>query len=243
MARNVTLYTLRERIRELGEIREAYVTNLALDREIESSRLELFDKLVSSASDDYFESTQNVSVTSGTNEYALPSDYYKTIAVDVMRTDGSYVNIERYNKGERNKYSINTISTVHRECSMYRIRGDNLTIIPTPNWTETNGIMHLYVAAPATILYANGAAKDETNAKTTNIDGVSGWDDWIVFDCLIKFVGGKEEGDASQWEGLLAKLNNRIEEMKYRDRGEPDSIRDIEEERYERLVPRYGSSV
>jgi len=237
MARTQTQTQLRQRVRELGELREAYVTNTNLDRELNQSYLELFDKLVSAGSDDYFESTNNISVVADTASYALPTDYYKTIGVDVKLSNGNYVNISRYNKAQRNKYSIYRIGAVSREWAMYRIRGDNMIIVPTPNWTETAGIRHLYVAIPT--LFTEGV--NEATADAATLDGIAGWEDWLVYDCLIKFIGGKEEGDATQWEKMLAKLDQRIDDMKERDRYEPETIRDVDEEETERLWPKYGT--
>lgn len=243
MARNTTLKTLRLRIRELGEIRESYVTNIALDREIESSRLELVDKLVSSGSNDYEYSTANANITSGTNTVALPSDFYKLLGVDVLRSDGSYSNLQRYNWGERNRYNSNSLAAVSREFIRYRINGSSIHLAPTPQYTETNGLLIHYVPVPTSVLYSNGVAQTDAQAANTNIDGIFGWEDWIVYDCLIKFIGGKEEGDSSEWQGLLAKLNNRIEEMISRDRGDPDSIRNTDDELEDAIRYRYGTSV
>lgn len=240
MARNVTLHTLRLRIRELGEIRESYVTNVALDREIESSRLELLDKLVGASTGDYLESNTNISITAGTDTYALPSDFYCALYVDVLRSDNTYANMQQYSTGERNYFSESAVSAVHREYARYRIHADNIKFKPTPQWTETNAVLLTYVPVPDTLLYANGVAKDATDAGTTTIDGIFGWDDWIVYDCLVKFIGGKEEGDASEWQGFLAKLNQRIEEMRYRNRGDADVVRNVEEERVRASRIRYG---
>lgn len=173
----------------------------------------------------------------------MPADFYKVLSVDVKTQSGTeYANMERYSWGERNRLSATSPTGVYRELTKYRIHGDDtIRFKPTPRWTETNSVLLTYVPVPATLLEGDGTAKDETNAKATNVDGVFGWDDWIVYDCLIKFIGGKEESDASEWQGLLAKLNNRIEEMKDRDRGEPDTVRNVDEERRQALTVRYGS--
>jgi hypothetical protein len=239
MARNVRLHTLRTRIRELGEIRESYVTNVALDREIESSRLELLDKLVSAGAGDYLETSTNISIVAGTDTYALPTNFYVALAVDVKTTTGTnYATMKRYSWGERNRLEFG--AGVDRTDTRYRIHGDNIKFKPTPTWTETNSVLLTYVPVPATLLANANTAVNAAVAANTNVDGVFGWDDWIVYDCLIKFVGGKEEGDASEWQGLLAKLNARIEDMRMRDRHEPDTVRNVEDEHYNSIRMRYG---
>lgn len=101
---------------------------------------------------------------------------------------------------------------------------------PTPSWTETAGVRLLYTPTPPRLTY-----------DSDTLDDIANWSDWVVYDVIIKLVGGKEEGDASQFERLLAKLNDRINEMATnRDVGEPDRIRDVDEENAQRLWPRYA---
>lgn len=183
--------------------------------EINQSRLELFDKLVEVGCGDYIESCAYVNIVSGTASYSLPTDYYKTIALDIKTTQGTWASIPHYSMGDRNLYS--DLDSYSREDISYRIRGDYVTFAPTPNWTATNEVRHYYVSIPTDI----NASNSLTNQY---IDGVAGWDDYVVYDCLVKFLGGKEEGDASQWERQLARLDARIEKMRVRDRGAPDSI-------------------
>lgn len=226
MPRTVTLTQVADRIRELGEISTTYVTNAALFTEINQSALELVDKLVSAGSTDYFESTNTQNIISGTSNYSLPADFYKMLGVDILTDNNTYVNVQRYSFGDRNRYNNDPISAVERQRIRYSIRGSNLILVPTPQWTEPNGLRMLYVSSTHGFDTANATP---TNVNST-FDGILGWEDWIVYDCLIKFIGGKEEGDASQWAQLQAKLNARIEEMKIRDRGDPDYIRDIDTE-------------
>lgn len=231
MARTKTLTQIRDRIRSLGEIRSIYVSDDQLREEINQSIAELYDKLVAS-SQDYYEDEQLINVVAGTASYALPSDYYKTIGVDVKRSDNSYQSLRKYNISERNNYDIYGTAGVNREWSLYRVRGGNLTIIPEPNWTEVEGIKHIYIPTPPSL----------TNADDT-FDGIAGWEDWVVYDCCVKIIGGKEEGDASQFERLLGKLNSRIENMAtHRDVGNPDSIRDTDVEDRQRMWPRSTSA-
>jgi hypothetical protein len=208
-------------------VREVYVTDAALTEEINQSIAELYDKLVA-ASPDYFESSQSVDIVDGTASYALPADYYKTLGVDVLRSDNTYIALKKYNLAERNFYD--NAGGVQREFTVYRIRGSNIVLVPTPNWSETSGLRHLYIPAPSRL----------SNDSDT-FDGIAGWEDWVVYDVCIKIIGGKEEGDASQFERLLAKLDARITQMaRSRDVGEPDSIRDVDAEDAERVWPKYA---
>lgn len=185
---------------------------------------------MAAGSDDYYESSNNIDIVAGTSSYALPSDFLKLIGMDVKRSNGEYFSMHRYSKAERNTYSYYRIAAVSREWTQYRIRGNNVVLIPEPNWTETAGVRMLYVPVP-----------DDLSDDSDTLDGVAGWEDWIVYKCLIKFIGGKEEGDPSVWLQLINQLDQRIEDMLMRDRANSDKIRNIEEEESERLWPRFGS--
>lgn len=183
--------------------------------------MELVDKLVSAGASDYFESTNTQNIVSGTASYALPADFYKMLGVDILTDNNTYVNVARYNFGDRNRYNNDPIAAVERQRVKYRIRGANVVLVPTPQWSETNGLRMIYVSS------THGF--DTANTSST-MDGIMGWEDYIVYDCLVKFIGGKEEGDSSQWMQLLGKVNARIDEMKDRDRGDPDYVRDVDTE-------------
>ena len=237
MARTKTTGELMTRIRDLGEIRSSYVTNAMLVREIDQSRLELLDKLIDAGSSDYFESTNYTSIVSGTNTYALPSDHYQTLGMSIKLDNGDYAAMERYSYQDRHVYDSSYSSYIKpfREKYQYRIRGANTILTPTPDFSETNGLLHTYVAVPAAL---NTASTVET------IDGFHGYEDYIVYDVLIKFVGGKEEGDDTTWKELLGKCNARIERMKNkRDRANADQVADVEWPRRGRFRGRWGVSV
>ena len=229
--RTVTTGDLIDRIRNLGEIRATYVTNAVMVQEINQSRLDLYEKLLDAGSVDYFETTQNVNVVTNTASYDLPDRYHTTLGVDVLMDDGDYDTLERYSLQDRNLYSDSL--SYSREDTRYRIRGDYITLYPTPSWTETSGIRHFYVATPTDL---------NTSLTNETIDGFWGWEDYIVMDCLVKFIGGKEEGDATQWEKERAKTESRIERMKRkRDRGNVDTVVNVDWEF--RKKQRWGKSV
>ena len=228
MSRTETVANVEARIRELGELREVYVSPAAMLFEINASYAELHDKLAA-ANNDLFESIRLYDVVSGTDEYLLPLDFYKCTGVDTKRNDGTWCTLESYERPERN--FDNTYKSLSREWSRYRCRGNKLILVPAPTWSQTEGMKLLYIPS----------AKRMT-VTTDTLDGINGWEDWIVYDCLIKFIGGKEDGDARVWQASLERLNARIVTMaKSRDRAEPGRIRDVEEEAAERIWPRHGA--
>lgn len=223
MARNATLKEIKDRVYELGELRPVYVSEIALREEINQSLADLCAQIVQT-DQGYYEKTDVVTVVSGTDSYALPADYFKTLGVDVLQGDGStYVNLRKYNYADRNMFS--TGDGVER--TNYRIRGNFLSLIPTPSWDGT--VRHLY-APTAPKLVGDG----------DTFDGIAGMEDFVVYDCLCKFIGGKEESDASVWMDLRERARQRVlSALKHRDRAEPDRIRDVDQEEA-RVWPRRG---
>ena len=216
--RTVTTGDLIDRIRNLGEIRATYVTDSVLVAEINQSRLNLYEKLVDVGACDYFESNANVNIVTNTASYDLPDRYHTTLGVDVLLSNGDYSTLETYSFNERNFYSDSL--SYDREDTRYRIRGDFINFYPTPDWTQTGGVRHYYVASPTDF---------DTTLTNETMDGFWGWEDFIVYDCLVKFIGGKEEGDATQWEKERSAIEQRIERMKdKRNRGGVDSVVNVD---------------
>lgn len=232
MSRTKTTGNLIDRIRELGEIRATYVTNAALITEIDQSRLELLGKLVEVGACDYFETEQMINVVADTATYNVADNYFSTLAVSVLLDNGDYQPMQRYTMQDQHLLS-DTDATSEREEYRYRIHGNEIRVNPTPDYSLTNGIQHLYVAVPSSL---------NTSLTNETIDGFWGWEDYIVYDCLVKFIGGKEEGDASIWQQMLAKTDARIDALKNRrDSANPDTIANVDYDyRHKR---RWGKSV
>lgn len=120
--------------------------------------------------------------------------------------------------------------------------GFNRTIQPfmpkeQPRWSETTvppglTISVRYIPAPPRLQLGSGQS----------VDGVAGWEEWIVLDACIK-AASKEEGDTSDFRAQKADIEQQIEEMcGDRDAAWPDRVTDIYERReygFTLGVPRY----
>jgi hypothetical protein len=211
----VTFKTIKDRIRELGELRTSFVSDSSLDTEVNQSRLELYDKLISAGANDYFYETQLVNVVADTNSYALSTNFYKALSVEVKNSEGQYLPLFPYSWEE---YGSNESTSCRTETG-YRFKGNYIYFAPTPSWTETNGIAIRYAPVP-----------DALVNPTDTVDGVNGWEDYIVYDVIIKFCA-KDERDARDFKELFGKIDARIEKMKKnRDRKNSSYIRDVDQE-------------
>lgn len=180
--RSITLTTLKRRCRELADMETVtggsndFVDDTELLGMINAS-LGLWHNLITLAVPERYESTQTITAN-GAASYNLPSDYLMTLGVDYQYAAGTHMELKRYLFQERNQYSSgDTFATG------YRLKGDTIVLIPAP----TSGTyLHHYVKCATPL-----ASESDT------IDGVNGWEEWIVYDVASKLLL-KEQSDATQ---------------------------------------------
>ncbi len=224
MALTRTLAQLRTEIRDRGEIRSVYVDDTELTRAINVAYSDFYCFLVDT-NPDWYLSSGTITVVSGTDEYDLntmASDFWKVVGVDV-REGGRWYKMEPFNFGSRNEYQN---SGLNARNARYRIMGSNLRVSPNPSWGGS--IRVWYVPAP-TLLSADG----------DTVDGVAGWEEYIVLHTLIQYAA-KEESDPSVFAAQLAAIKDQVRALAMnRDDGEADRVRDIWTESFYNTY-RYG---
>jgi len=222
MSRTRTLLQLRDEIRNRGDLMVVRHTDVELTRNVNQSIAELYDLLVE-VNKDYFLDYDDVSVVSGTGEYALDADFYKVLGVDVQ--DGSHWRqLRRFNWAERNQLQEGGAGKL---TTRYRAMGSNLRLRPTPQWS---GTLRLWFIPAYEVLVNPG----------DTFDGMAGWEEYVVIDCLIK-ARVKDEEDIQELMALKDAQIRRIRsEASERDDGEPNRIRDCSTEAAE-AWPTYRS--
>ena len=95
----------------------------------------------------------------------------------------------------------------------YRLNGNNLMIVPQTQGGQTLRIW--YAPRPSQLIN-----------MTDLIDGISGWEEYVVADVAIKMLA-KEESDVSVFVGYVQAEDKRLDEMaKNRNIGEPQTVTD-----------------
>lgn len=192
MARTFTLSELRTKVRERCDMQNTeFVSDSELSGYISASYTWLYDLLVRKGLR-YFESTQTITAD-GSASYALPSDYYGTIAVDYQYGTNDWWEVPEYMIQERNNFNYYSNDVARG----YSIVGDYIKLLPAQS---SGTYRHLYVPAP-----------DDLSSDSDTVDGVSGWEELVVLDAAIKCLR-KEESDTKGLERDLARLEARIEE-------------------------------
>jgi hypothetical protein len=204
MAQNVTRADLRTAVRNRGEFRSAYISDEEINTYINVSLAHLYDIIIS-ADPSYYLTQADVTISSGTRSYALPSDFYKCVGValyDATAVD-DYHALDTFNFEER----WDEISLSANRDTRYEIRGANILFHPTPTF-DGKAILE-YIPTPIVL--------DE---DVTTWDSVNLWTEWVTMDVLIA-CAAKEETDPTIWVQQRERLEKRIFGIGKRDLGKP----------------------
>lgn len=195
-----------------------FITDQEWNSYINASYFELFDILVQKFGEDYFVATPYTYTTqTNTQLYPLPTDFYKLLGVEISLNTGdpnSWVTLKNFQFIDRNRWSYPNIYTFYGITNLrYRINGNNLMIVPVNQAGQT--IRLWYVPR-------NNALINNTDI----LDGISGWEEYIIADVCIK-AWTKQESDPTVFGMQKQALLKRIEEAAdNRDPGEAQHVSD-----------------
>ncbi len=214
----VTVATIRTRAKDRSDMTNRnFVSDSEWITYIDSGYKELYDILVSKYEDWYTIST-TFSVPSGASVYSLPANFYKLRGVD--RTDGSlssedgFYPLQMFNFQDRNRDNILTRYGSVVGNVQYRIIKDSLMFTPKDKAPGNYRIWYVPRAPDLTL-------------TTDTIDGVNGWEEYVVLVAAIKALT-KEESDTQSLEMEKMMLKQRIENMSAnRDAGQTERVADV----------------
>lgn len=196
----------------------SFITDSEWNSYINASYYELYDILTQKFGNDYFVATP-YTYTTQTNQqlYPLPIDFYKLLGVEIALNTGnpsSWVTLKKFEFIDRNKWSYPNIYTFYGITNLrYRVNGNNLMIVPVNQAGQT---IRIWYNPRLTALVNDGDI----------VDGVSGWEEYIIVDAARKaFI--KQESDTADFNMEKAGLLKRIEEAgENRDVGEAAHVSD-----------------
>ena len=207
---------LATRIRARADMENSnFVSTTQLNQWINDSYKELYDILVTTF-EDYNVIDETFTISSG-NTFSfssLNSTFFKLVGVDKQISGSDYASLKPYNFNNRNRNRLidryNGVYPIVR----YRIIGSKLYF--TPDDQALGNYRIWYVPAAS-----------ELTQDSDTVDGVNGWEEYIVVDCAIKCLT-KEESDTADLRADLAKIRKRIDDTALnRDVGEPERIQDV----------------
>lgn len=198
-------------------VNSQFVTDAELTGYINASYAELYDLLVQKYGDDYFVANVYSFLTDGTSDsYNLPDDFYKLLGVDLnlSNTPDSFITLQKFMFKDRNRYAVPNFQSFYGVTNLrYRVRGTKLWFTPIPAGGQT---IRMWYVPKITYLVL----------PTDVMDGVSGWEEYIVIDAAIKMLE-KEESDPSVFLLQKQAMIQRIEAAaENRDAGSPQVVID-----------------
>lgn len=195
-----------------------FITDQEWNSMISASHKELYDKLVAAYGDDYYVAEPYSFDTNGSDQrYALPDDFYKLLGCEVAlnpQDPNSWVSLRKFEFIQRNLWNYPNVYTFYGITNLrYRVNGNYLMLVPIASANTT--IRLWYIPRP-----------NELINDTDIVDGVSGWEEYIIADVCIKALT-KSEDDVTVFAAQLAKMDKRIEGIATnRDVGEPETVSD-----------------
>lgn len=187
---------------------------------ISKSYAELYDILVQVYADEYEVAAPYQFTSDGRVPalYPLPNNVYKILGVDaaLSTSTNAYLTLKKFPFAKRNKYifgntPVSFLGFVQLE---YRLFGNNILLKPQP---AGNQVIQLWIIPRPNVLMADSDI----------LDGISGWDEYVVVDAAIKALQ-KEESDVSvlmaQKQALLVRITAAASN---RDVGMPEAVTDV----------------
>lgn len=199
-------------------VNSTFVSTEEWNQYISESYKELYDLIVQKFGDDYYGPVTYTWTTDGSSVlYPLPKDFYKNLLVEVALNPSdpnSYITLKKFMRIQQNLWNYPNVYTFYGITNIrYRVDGSFIHLVPIAQAGYT--LRMWYVPRPNVLMADNDI-----------IDGVSGWEEYIVVDAAIKALV-KEESDVSAFMAQKAALKMRIEEAaEHRDVQEPDTVSD-----------------
>jgi hypothetical protein len=211
----VTLANLRTRAKQRADMSDSeFIEDAEWLNYINASYAHFYDFLVGKFEDWYVQDPLSFTIADGESTYSLPSDFYKLLGVDRNISGDDYVALRPFSFMDRNKRRSADIHRGIYPHVSYRILGSELRFNPAD---QASGTYRLWYVPKYTDL----------SADSDTIDGVNGWEEWIVLDVARKALM-KEESDITAVVMELRDLEKRILEMaQNRNVGDTDRIQDV----------------
>lgn len=158
--------------------------------------------------ENYYVSEQSIALIPNTQEYDLPTDFFKLLGCDMVRGDRTFT-MQPWSFNERNRIINGWVGTPVR----YILKGGKILFSPIP--TTTDPVIMYYIPAPAALTLGG------------SVEVFNGFDEYIMIDAAIK-MKQKEESDVSVLLADRAEMLQLINETLIgRDAGLPQRMTDI----------------
>ena len=216
----VTLLSLRTELRNrIDRKNSKFFTNPELNEYLSKSYKELYDILIQKFGDDYYVADPYEFTTNGADSfYDVPEDFYKGLGVDASYNGGAgngWITLRQFMFQERNAYTMPNYQAFYGITNLrYRFYNNAIWFTPQPIAGQLCRLF--YIPRP-----------NDLSDDADTVDGVSGWEEYIICDAAIKCMV-KEESDPSDFAAQKLALLQRIESAaENRNAGQPQTVSDV----------------
>jgi len=216
----ITLGSIKQQARErCDRVNSTFFTEDEMNNYATHGYKALYDILVQKFGDDYFVGDPFLITADGINDtFDLPEDFYKLAGVDMsvnLSDPSAWYTLKPFMMAERNRFVLKTVPTaIGRISTRYKIRGNKLWFSPIPNAGQVFRVF-------------DSIRPVELTDDADLIDGVSGWELYIILDMCVAMMA-KEESDVTPFIAQQAQIIKRIEEAaENRDAGSPQRVSDV----------------
>ena len=216
---SITVETLRTRARQRADMNNRnFVESDEWIQLLDVGYKELYDILVARF-EDWYTIPVNITIPQGSASYPLPADFYKLRGIDRSSSGNSaaddFFPLSPFTFESRNNKGYLIRRRGYGNTVQYRIMQNNLIFSPAD---QAGGLYRLWYVPRATTL----------TTSTDTVDGVNGWEEYIVLVAAIKALT-KEESDVSVLMAEKQALYQRIEWMaQNRDAGMTERVSDVQ---------------
>lgn len=200
----VSTLTLRDRIRrDTGFENDSFALDAGLTDDILRSARWLADELIS-IGQEYARSTTTIATVNGTAVYALPTDFYRLLAVHATASGGTIFRAEPFEMADLEGL-LNQTTGLRSEFGKYRTSGasaatptETIEWAPTPNFVRNFRLD--YIPTPVFTI-----ASGEYNIRCYG----PGWEEFILADVAARLLE-REESDPSAFYARREQVLTRI---------------------------------
>lgn len=199
----------------------------------------LYDLLLTHQGQEYFVSEANISTLAGQATYDLPSDFYQMLQLLVQRNDGMWFDAYPWRASDSAMLlNLGVLGGAQAGWMRYRIGGTQSTVgAPPASGERTISLLPIPASVMSlTLRYVPVCVRADNTASDVYYDGVNGWEEWIVWDCVAKMFA-KEESDPSfalmQREAVAARIRALAPSL---DRAHPEIAQDWQRGRRARAM-------
>ena len=214
MSESVTLALLKTQVRETANMENSqFVSDAELARYIDLSYARLYNMLIKADDNYYTIGPTEFTVPTGSNSFALPTDFFKLMGID-CKFGSSWYPIKPFEMAERGRWvNANKLAYVGLINIAYKIMGSNIIFYPQESVSGSYRYWYIPQRTPLVL-------------DTDTMDGLQGFQRFVVIDAAIK-CSQKEEADCS---ALLEEKNEIIAEInsmaRNSDMGYPKKVQD-----------------